>query len=139
MIFYRSFYTKHKRARSRTGPDDKNVINVLVGNLVGDYWSEHRNGLTHFQINQCNDHAEYLYWLHQFYSKKYYCFPERPKLRQRKSDELNNKVSFYLRFNTSSFSSLNWLENAFYRELIIKRVPFLFFPKTKVFGPFQNS
>lgn len=108
------------RARSRIGPHSKNILSVLVGNLLGDSWGEKRNNSTRFHIYMGANQAEYVYWLHKTYSQAGYCNPERPQLTRR--IEKGNRIRFVIRFKLYSFSSLNWLYDAFYMDKK-KRVP----------------
>lgn len=58
---------------------------------------------------------EYIMWLHNFFSTRGYCSLDKPKLVKR-SIEINNKVYFHYRFRTWSYSSFNWIHEAFYKE-----------------------
>jgi ubiquinol-cytochrome c reductase cytochrome b subunit len=55
-------------------------------------------------------------------SESGYCSKEKPKLKKRLSKE--GRIRFYYRFNSYTFSSLNYIYNEFYKsESGIKGVP----------------
>ena len=107
------------RATSRIGPHKKQVLSLLVGNLLGDSWGEKRYNSSRFHIYTSSKQIEYLYWLHKIYSQAGYCNPKRPQITPR--IEKGNKLRYVIRFRLYSFSSLNWLYDAFYVDKV-KRV-----------------
>lgn len=117
-----AFFLIGEKAKSnkRVGPHNIDVLSMIFGVMLGDAHAEFRAGSTRICFQQESDKAEYLYWLHDFFSKRGYCNPEKPKLQSRKG--VNGKIRYTLRFKTWSFQSFNWIREAFY-ENKIKRIP----------------
>jgi len=59
-------------------------------------------------------------WFCHFFSNTGYCSKNKPKLHVRTSK--NRKVRYYYRFRSWTFSSFNWIHDAFYKNNI-KIVP----------------
>ena len=112
LLFFRNFYTSTVFAKKRIGPHNEKVISVLVGSLFGDGYAEKRNNATRFHIHISSKNAEYIFWLHTFFTEKGYCSPNKPKVK--KQIRKNNTVYYFIKFRTFSFSSLNWLYDFFY-------------------------
>lgn len=104
----------------RVGPHSLPVLSVIFGCLLGDAFAEYRRGSTRLCFQQENTHASYLYWLHGFFADQGYCNPTKPKLQPRLGPNGNKR--FVLRFKTWSFQSLNWLQEAFYKNGV-KQIP----------------
>lgn len=111
-VFSRNFYLSNISTKKRIGNHNKDVISVLVGNLLGDGFAEKRSNATRFQIHMSNKNAEYIFKLHSFFKEKGYCSLEKPKVK--KQIGKNNKVYFSIKFKTFSFSSFNYLYDCFY-------------------------
>jgi len=102
------------RAESRIGPHNKNVISILFGSLLGDGYAEKRtkgNG-TRIRFYQEGSHLSYLLFLHKTLADLEYCNPSVPKVQKR----LGKKgiVRKIIRFNTWTYSSLNWIHELWY-------------------------
>ncbi len=108
------------KATYRIGPHKKQVLSLLVGNLLSNSWGEKRYNSSRFHIYIESKQIEYLYWLHKIYSQAGYCNPKRPEINHR--IEKGNKLRYVILFRLYSFSSLNWLYDAFYVDKV-KRVP----------------
>lgn len=120
----RDFHTKTLKSFQRIGPHNEEVLSTLVGNLLGDCWGEKRSGSSRFHLHMSSRNVEYLFWLHQFYSRHGYCSPEKPKLIKQIGKK--GKIYFSYKIRTWSFSSLNWLYDLFYVSEstgIVKRIP----------------
>jgi LAGLIDADG DNA endonuclease family/NADH-Ubiquinone oxidoreductase (complex I), chain 5 N-terminus len=123
----RLFHTEGKiHSHKRIGPHNLNVIQVIIGSLLGDGHLEKRaKGIgSRLIIEQTNRNVEYLMWFYQFFNEKGYCSNKKPKLFKR--IRKNNVIYFGYRFNTYTFSSLNWLHELFYSDNNIKRLPISF-------------
>lgn len=104
----------------RIGPHNIDVVSILVALLLGDGWCEKR-GMSiriHFHISSCN--AEYLYWLHNFFTERGYCSRLRPKLSYQIGK--NNSTYFSLKFRTWSYSSFYFLYDLFYEDRGVKHI-----------------
>lgn len=121
---------KQIKSNKRIGPHNRDVLSVLVGNLLGDSYAEKRNKLggVRFIIQMSQKNREYLNWLHKFYAERGYC---SNKIRKYKKQISSNGTIYYNgKFNTWTFNNLVWLYDLFYYQpncLIkvnnIKRVP----------------
>ncbi len=110
----KNFHTQKLYAKERIGPHNKDVISVLVGNLLGDGYAEKRNNSTRFHIHMSSRNAEYLFWLHKFFAEKGYSSPTKPVVK--KQIGKNNNIYFSINFKTFSFSSLNFIYDSFYNK-----------------------
>ena len=104
----------------RIGPHNFEVIQALVGSLLGDRHLEKRGNGIRAKFEQTNRNVEYLMWFHKFFAVRGYCSEQTPKLF--KLIKKNNFVYHGYKFTTYSFSSLYWLYEAFYINKI-KHLP----------------
>jgi hypothetical protein len=100
------------RSNKRIGPHNKDVIECLIGSLLGDAHMEKRGDRVRFKIEQTNRNVEYLMWFHNFLSTRGYCSILKPVLFKR--IRAHNKIYYGYKFNSFTFSSLNWLYDGFY-------------------------
>jgi hypothetical protein len=112
LVQTRFFYTSRLPAAQRIGPHNQDVVSTLVGNLLGDSWGEKPYQSSRFHFHMASRNVDYLHWLHQFYTKRGYCSPEKPK--PTKQIGKGGKIYFSYKWRTWSFSSLNWLYDSFY-------------------------
>lgn len=116
------FISNKLRANQRIGPHNADIISIIYGTLLGDSSLEKRCGNVRISFQQENNNCEYLFWLWNKLSRSGYCSSIKPILKFRIS--VKGKKRFYYRFNTFTFSSLNFLYYQFYKNnSIIKRVP----------------
>ena len=77
-----------------------------------------------FCFYQKGEHIEYILWLHGILLENGYCKENLPQIQTR---SINGKLSYYCRFRTFTYSSFNWIYEAFYikasGEKGIKKVP----------------
>lgn len=113
---------KRIRAESRVGPHNKDIISILYGSLLGDCHAENRitGSGTRFSFSQESNRQQYLLWLHNLIATMGYCNPTVPVIQTRMG--IGGKVRYVIRFHTFTYSSLNWIHNAWYINGI-KRVP----------------
>lgn len=120
----RLFHIEGKiHSHKRIGPHNIDTIQVIIGSLLGDGQLEKRiKGIgTRLIIEQTNQNVEYLMWLHKFFNNRGYCSSLKPKIFKR--IRKNNVVYYGIKFNTYTFSSLNWLHESFYSKNNIKQLP----------------
>jgi len=110
-------------AIQRIGPHNIDVLSVIVGNMLGDGWAENRSNNTRFHIHMGSPNIEYLMWLHKFFSERGYCSSKKPKLKRNIGND--NKIYFSLKFRTWTFSNLNWIYHAFYKNKVKVIPPFI--------------
>jgi LAGLIDADG DNA endonuclease family/NADH-Ubiquinone oxidoreductase (complex I), chain 5 N-terminus len=120
----RSFHIEGKiHSHKRIGPHNLDVIQVIIGSLLGDGHLEKRlKGIgSRLIIEQTNKNVEYLMWLYKFFYDRGYCTKLKPKIFKR--IRKNNVIYYGIKFNTYTFSSLNWLHDSFYSKDNIKHLP----------------
>jgi ubiquinol-cytochrome c reductase cytochrome b subunit len=111
------------RAVKRIGPHNYDILCILIGSLLGDSYAEKRGSLTpakagqrrggtRFCFQQEHSNNAYLLWFHSFISKLGYCNSNTPKILTRLGK--GGKVRQLSRFKTFTFTSFNWIQEAFY-------------------------
>lgn len=111
------------RAKNNNFVHNLDVLSLLFGSLLGDSWAECRNKNTssiRFILQQENSNVEFLFWFYQYLALRGYCSSKTPIKYTRIS--LKNKVRYYYKISTYSFSNLKWLYDAFYKNKI-KEIP----------------
>ena len=103
---------KTQFSKEKIGPHKKEVISVLVGNLLGDGYGEKIKNKSRFQIHISSRNAEYVFWLHKFFASQGYSSPKKPV--PKKQIGKKNNIFFSIKFKTFCFSSLNFLYDSFY-------------------------
>ena len=112
LISYFSTLTKGRiSSNKRIGPHNHEVLCLLIGSLLGDGHMERDPLGSRFCFYQKGDHIEYILWLHAYLLKQGYCKEDIPKIHTR---IIHGKLSYYCRFRTFTFSSFNWIHDAFY-------------------------
>lgn len=107
-------------SKKRIGPHNIDIISLIYGSMLGDSYGEKRGNATRFILQQEESNMEYLMWFHSYLAIRGYCSPKKPRLCTRIG--VGNKVRFYFRIRTFSYSSFNWIHEAFYKNNV-KRVP----------------
>jgi ubiquinol-cytochrome c reductase cytochrome b subunit len=108
------------RAVKRIGPHNYNILCILIGSLLGDAYAEKHGNGTRFCFQQEQSNNAYLLWFHSLISKLGYCNSLTPKITTRLGK--GGKVRQLSRFKTFTFSSFNWIQEAFYINNV-KTVP----------------
>ena len=97
----------------RIGPHNKDIMDIVIGSLLGDGTMERDGNGSRFAFYQEDKNKEYIFWLHSRISDLGYCKLDKPKLLIRKSSGINSiRISY--RFRTFTYSSWNWIYSAFY-------------------------
>ena len=116
-----AFFLPRIPALKRFGPHKKEIYSILTGSLLGDGYAE-RHGLgTRFHFHYSHRNAEYLFSLHNLFSKNGYSNPKKPKLK--KIIGKGGKFYFSLRFRTYSFASFNDIYESWYPVKGLKTLP----------------
>ena len=102
------------RAEKRIGPHNLTILSIIVGSLLGDGHAEYRTKGkgTRISFYQEASHLNYIHWLHQRVSENGYCNSKIPQTYTRLGK--SGKVRKVLRFNTWTYSSLNWIHESWY-------------------------
>jgi hypothetical protein len=117
----RTFFTKRLSSDLRIGAHKKEIVDTLVGSLLGNSGGEKRGDAVRFHLHHSSKNVEYLEFLQQFFAKNGYCSSEKVK----KSMKIGKggKVYYSMRIRTYSFKSFQFLYNAFYTDDKRKIVP----------------
>lgn len=108
--------------KNKIGPHSLEILSIIYGTLLGNSNMEKRFNNVRISFKQENKNVEYLYWLWKTLSQLGYCTNNKPKLKERISK--NGKKIFYYKFNSYTYSNLNYIYDEFYRNNSkIKRVP----------------
>jgi len=87
----------------RFGPHNEEMLSILVGSLLGNAHGEKRYNSTRVHYNMKTKNMEYVRWLYGKLQENGYCGA--------KALDTSKKM---IKFNTYSFSSLNFLYDLFY-------------------------
>ena len=108
----------------RIGPHNYNILCILIGSLLGDGHMERTVEGSRFCFYQKGEHIEYILWLHSILLKNGYCKENIPQIQSRL---IEGKLNYYCRFRTFTFSSFNWIYDAFYCDnkglKSVKKIP----------------
>jgi len=108
---------------SRIGPHPLIILSIIYGSLLGDAHAERRLyknnnelvlGNTRISFKQGSPNVQYLLHNWKIFSSYSYCSLEKPKLL--KTISKLNKVYYYSRFHTWTFSSFNYIHDIFYKN-----------------------
>nr|QXM15415.1 LAGLIDADG endonuclease [Leucoagaricus naucinus] len=106
------FSNPKTRATKRIGPHNFNILNVLIGSLLGDAFAEKHGNGTRICFQQEHSNNAYLIWFHKYVSDLGYCNILTPKILTRIGK--GGKLRQFTIFKTFTYSSFNWIEEAFY-------------------------
>jgi len=108
------FTSPRTRAIKRIGPHNIDILSIIIGSLLGDAYAEKHGLGTRICFQQEDNHSAYLFWLHNTVSNLGYCNEKIPELSRRLSKK--GKLRYVLRFQTYTFRSFDWIQEAFYPE-----------------------
>lgn len=108
------FNSPRIQSENRIGPHDINLLNILIGSLLGDGHMEKDGNGFKFAFYQGKKNGEYLLWLHSELSQLGYCKKELPMIKTRLGPA--KELRYYYRFRTFTYSSFDWIYNAFYQK-----------------------
>lgn len=97
---------------NRIGPHCKEILDILIGSLLGDGSMEKDGNAYRFAFYQEKPNGEYLLWLYSQICELGYCKIDIPQIRARKGE--NDKVRYGYRFRTFTYSSFYWIYEGFY-------------------------
>ena len=110
------FNKSRVKASERIGPHNSIILDIQIGSLLGDGWAEKRIGATRLHIHVSAKNVEYIMWLHKILAIQGYCNPNKPKIN--KQIGKNNKIYYSIKIRTWSFTSQNYIYEAFYKNRI---------------------
>lgn len=106
------FSTPKVRAINRIGPHNSDVLSLIFGSMLGDCYAEKHGHGTRFCFQQEEYHKTYLVWFHTYLANLGYCNPNELKLSTRLG--YKGKIRIIGRFKTYTYTSFNWIHEAFY-------------------------
>lgn len=101
--------------KNRIGPHNKEVIEVIMGLLLGDGWLDR----TKDSVRICTEKSDsignkaYGFWLNQFFFERGYVAMKNPNKKIRK---VGDKMIITWLIKSVKFTSLNWLYESFYPQ-----------------------
>ena len=104
------------RAINRIGPHNIDVLSLIFGSMLGDCYGERHGKGTRFCFQQEKNHKAYLVWFHNYLSNLGYCNPNGLKISSRLGSK--GKIRIIGRFKTHTYTSFNWVHEAFYTNNI---------------------
>lgn len=129
------FNKSRTKAIKRIGPQNINVISIIICGLLGDWWGNKIPGAqmnsVRFNLEQSVKNSAYIHHINLQLYELGYCSTETPKLVV-KSEALKDKrldpteLRHNYRLTTFTYTSLLWIFNDFYKEVngvMVKRVP----------------
>lgn len=132
------------KAKLRIGPHNKEVLDVIICGLLGDFWGDTIPGKlinsTRFQIEQSISNAAYIHYLTLYFYNLGYCARPIPVLVQKigpnysGSSRITSSISalneglfdynankienrFNYRLTLFSFTSFNWIYESYYTNV----------------------
>lgn len=109
------FNSSKIRSIKRIGPHNIEIYSIIFGSLLGDGFMEKHGEGSRLCFQQEGSHSSYLYWLHQYICQLGYCNKIIPQITTRL--DTHGKIRQVLRFKTFTFSSFNWIEECFYKNI----------------------
>jgi len=122
------------KAISRIGPHNKEILDIIICGMLGDFWGDLIPGKTlnsiRIQIEQSIINSAYIHYLTEYFYKLGYCARPVPQLIKKTDKNREEEQRFNYRLTLFTFTSLTWIYDSFYNidkdspSCGIKRVPF---------------
>ena len=111
-----SFHT-NVRGMNRIGPHNKEIIDIIIGSLLGKAYANKRSGEgVRLCYRQSVKHKEYLFWLYTFFYNRGYTSNLQPRQYTRTIQKKEGKIYYGYEFNTFTFRSFSWIHDMFYKN-----------------------
>ena len=117
------------KAISRIGPHNKEVLDIIICGMLGDFWADKIPGKVlnsvRFNIEQSISHSAYIHFLTLLFYNLGYCSRPIPTLVKKSDRVLDDRFNY--RLNLFSFTSFIWIYDTFYKTIngvTIKIVPY---------------
>ena len=94
---------------------NKNILSLMIGNLLGDGYAEKRKGSTRITFHLSVSNAEYIQWFSDFFSTQGHSSGNPIILKKQIGSK--GKLYFSVKIRTYSSPSLNFLRSLFYVRL----------------------
>lgn len=135
------FILPRTRALSRIGPHDNKPLEIIIGGMLGDFWSNKISGKVlpsvRFSIEQSIINSGYIFHLWRTFGDMGYLGLQEPLLYLKAANKKALKTNVYskpmevasqfnYRLSLFTFTSLVWIHDGFYHEVNgkqVKRLP----------------
>nr|YP_009945127.1 LAGLIDADG endonuclease [Monilinia laxa]QOE17491.1 LAGLIDADG endonuclease [Monilinia laxa] len=98
--------------KHRIGPHNLEILSIIFGSLLGDGHMVKEKEGSRMKFYQGGANSDYLLWLHSKVAYLGYCKKNPPILRSRVLKD--GSVSYYIRFESFTHTSFNWIQKEFY-------------------------
>ena len=123
------FNKARTKAIQRIGPHNKQVLDVIICGMLGDFWADKIPGNQipgiRFNIEQSISNTAYIHHLTLFFYKLGYCARPIPTLVKKSDKVIENRFNY--RLSLFTFTNFIWIFDSFYKTVNgknIKCVPF---------------
>jgi ubiquinol-cytochrome c reductase cytochrome b subunit len=120
------FNKARTKAICRIGPHNKEILDIIIFGMLGDFWSDlipgNKLNSVRFQIEQSIINTAYIHYLTLHFYHLGYCARPIPFLVKK---NIENKFNYRLTLFT--FTNLTWIHEAFYKKVkgdTIKKIPY---------------
>ena len=117
------------KAITRIGPHNKQVLDIIICGMLGDFWADQipGNKLPGIRINieQSISNTAYIHQLTLLFYNLGYCARPIPTLVEKSDKEIEKRFNY--RLSLFTFTSFIWIYDSFYKTVkgkTIKCVPF---------------
>ena len=117
------------KAISRIGPHNKDVLDMIICGMLGDFWADKIPGKVlnsvRFNIEQSIKNTAYIHFLTSFFYNLGYCPRPIPTLVKKSSSVQENQFNYRLTLFT--FTNFEWIYDTFYKSIngvTVKFVPY---------------
>jgi hypothetical protein len=125
-----AFFLPHVRAMKRIGPHSWEFCQIAVGLLLSDAQAEKHGNSVRLCFQQESHNGDFFNVVNCKLYDMGYISSDKPRLYQRFNHA--NKLRYYYRLNTFTFSSLTWIHDLFYMDSIKRIHPELEFFLTPI-------
>lgn len=123
------FNKARTKAITRIGPHNKQVLDIIICGMLGDFWADKIPGKPlysiRFNIEQSISNMAYIHYLTLFFYHLGYCARPIPTLVEKSDKVIENRFNYRLTLFT--FTSFIWIYDSYYKTIngvTKKRVPF---------------
>lgn len=123
------FNKARTKAIYRIGPHNKQVLDVIISGMLGDFWADKIPGnqipSIRFNIEQSLSNTAYIHQLTLLFYKLGYCARPVPTLVPKSDKVIENRFNY--RLSLFTFTNFVWIFDSFYKTVNgqnIKCVPF---------------
>jgi ubiquinol-cytochrome c reductase cytochrome b subunit len=115
------FSKARTKANKRIGPHNKEVLDILICGMLGDFWADKIEGKhessVRFNVEQSISNAAYVHFLTLFFFELGYCPRPFPTLIEKTLFKSSNSADkrFNYKLTLFTFSSLIWIYDSFYK------------------------